>query len=253
MPVSRRILILGGTGEAAALAEALAARPDLEPITSLAGRTREPRPLPGRVRSGGFGGPQGLAAFIASEHIAAVIDATHPFAAQISRHASQASSDKAVPLLRLERPAWVRQPGDQWLEVASVAEAVPAVRQFGARVFLTIGRTEIEPFSGLAGIWFLLRVAEPATEALPFDGELVIARGPFDEGSEISLLRRHAIDLLVTKNSGGEATVAKIAAARRLGLPVVMVGRPARPPKPPTTVASVAQALDWIETQLFRR
>ncbi len=250
MPGSKRILILGGTGEAAELARALAGRPGIEVISSLAGRTRAPATPAGSLRVGGFGGPQGLMDYLGAERIAAIVDATHPFATRIGRNAALAAASLDVPLLRLERPAWEPVRGDRWIEVDSLAGAAEETARHGARVFLTVGRTELKPFAHLGDIWFLVRLIEepPAPLPLPRHG-VVVGRGPFAEADEAALIRRHRIDLLVSKNSGGAATYAKIAAARRLGIPAVLVRRPPTPPNPPPAVATVAEAVAWIEAQ----
>jgi precorrin-6A/cobalt-precorrin-6A reductase len=239
-----RLLILGGTSEAAALARRLAADAVRFAVTtSLAGRTSTPAHLPGRVRLGGFGGPEGLACAIREQGFQVVIDATHPFAAVMPWNASAACATTGTPLLRLERPAWSPVPGDRWTLVPNLAAASAALA--GARrVFLTTGRQELAPFAGHAGLWFLIRsIEQPA--ALPFPAEVVLAKGPFAVADEEALMARHAIDTLVTKNSGAEATAAKLEAARRLGLRVVMVERPAKPAGP--TVATVDAACAWLD------
>ncbi|MDB5359175.1 MAG: precorrin-6x reductase [Rhodospirillales bacterium] len=220
-----RLLILGGTGEAAALARHLADRPNLHVISSLAGRVAAPVLPPGAVRIGGFGGVEGLAAYLAAEGIDAVVDATHPFAARMSFHAAEACKRLGVPLLAFVRPAWAPEPGDRWLPVADMAAAAALCR---GRVFLTVGRQELAPFAP-SDAWFLIRAIDPPDGPLPAHHQLMLKRGPFTLADEIALLRDHQIDLLVSKNSGGPATHAKIAAARARGLPVVMVERPARP------------------------
>lgn len=247
MPPSSRVLILGGTGEAAALAKALAQHERIEATVSLAGRTAKPATLPGRVRMGGFGGIDGLMRYLRDERIDLVIDATHPFAAHMGNNAALAAAELRVPLLRLERPAWVRRRGDRWIDVDSVRTAARVTSDYGARVFLTVGRQELRPFEHAKDTWFLVRLVEAPAEPLPLERhEIILARGPFAEAEEEALMRAHAIDLVVAKNSGGEATYGKIAAARRLGLRVVMVHRPARPPNPLPAVATVRDALAWL-------
>lgn len=240
-----RVLILGGTAEAARLAEHLDANAGFEPITSLAGRTHSPAPLPGAVRMGGFGGSEGLARYIDSAAIDVVIDATHPFAMRISQNALEACDATGHPLLRLERPAWRRQPGDSWIDVADVEAAARRLDGHAKRVFLSIGRLELAPFASLDGIWFLLRMIDRPGEPPPLaDFELVLGRGPFDAEAEAVLLARHQIDTIVSKNSGGTATYGKIAAGRRLGLPVVMIGRPS--PLAVNSVQAVDDAMNWL-------
>jgi precorrin-6A/cobalt-precorrin-6A reductase len=223
------------------LAEACAALPELEIVTSLAGRTRAPVTPPGEVRIGGFGGVEGLARFLRARAIDRLVDATHPFAMQIGRNAEQACQATGVLRLRLLRRPWQRQPGDRWLEVDSLAEAARRLPA-GARVFLSVGRSELAAFAGLEQ-WFLVRSIEPAERCLAH-AHWLAERGPFRLEDELALLRAHAIDVVVTKASGGQATYAKLAAARALGLPVIMVRRP--PPPPGPVVDSVAAALAWL-------
>ncbi len=233
------MLILGGTAEAAALARALA---DFEVITSLAGRTRAPAALPGRVRVGGFGGAQGLADYLEAEGIDALIDATHPFAARISANAAEAVRLQPTPRLMLVRPEWAPQPGDRWRCVPSVAAAVDAVPS-DARAFLAIGRQELAPFAARGDAWFLIRSVEPPDGLLPPHHAVITARGPFRVEDEAALLDAHRIDVLVCKNSGGDD--AKLAAARRLGISVVLVERPVLPAG--ERVGTVEEAVIWLE------
>jgi precorrin-6A/cobalt-precorrin-6A reductase len=241
---STRLLILGGTVEAVELAKACATRPGVEVTSSLAGRTRTPRLPPGEVRVGGFGGAGGLARFLRARGIDRVIDATHPFAVRIGAHVEQACREAAVPRLRLLRPPWTRGPGDHWIEVADLAEAARRLPELGRRVFLTVGQQDLGAFAGLDQ-WFLVRTIEPPGILPLRHGEWLAGRGPFAVENELALLRAYAIDVLVTKASGGAATYAKLAAARQLGLPVVMVRRP--PPPPGPVAHSVAAALAWLE------
>lgn len=225
-----RILILGGTGEARQLAEALLAA-GLEPLTSLAGVTQAPRMPPGRVRRGGFGGTEGLHAFIVAHDIAAVADVSHPFAARITGHAQAAAGLAGVPYLRLERPPWVAQPGDRWTAVRSIGEAVAALpRQ--ARALVTIGRKEIAAFMARSDISGVVRTIEPPPMELPPNWSLILARPPFTVEGEKALLQANAISHLVSKNAGGEDTKAKLVAARETKIPVIMIERPAKPPGP---------------------
>ena len=239
-----RVLILAGTSEAAALAEACAGRGDLEVISSLAGRTAAPRALPGEVRVGGFGGAAGLERFLRAQAIDRLIDASHPFAAQIGRHAAAACRAAGVPRLRLLRPPWPKLADDRWHEVATLAEAARLLPEIGQRAFLTVGHKELAAFAGVPRVWFLIRTIEPPA-GVPLRRALCLqARGPFALADELALLRAHRIDVLVTKASGGEATYAKLAAARALGLPVIMLRRP--PPPAGPVVSSVAAALAWL-------
>jgi precorrin-6A/cobalt-precorrin-6A reductase len=244
-----RLLVLGGTAEAADLTARLAGDDRLETVTSLAGLTRLPNTGTGRVRRGGFGGPDGLAAFLADEGYAALIDATHPFAAQIAAHAAEAAEKAHVPRIKLLRPPFERTAEDRFISVGDIEAAAEAVPQ-NARVFLAAGRREVAPFAARPDLWCLVRMIEPpaAGDALP-KGELILGRPPTDPEEEIALLKKHDIGWIVSKDSGGRAA-AKIVAARRLGLPVVLVERPAPPPGP--TVETVDQAVGWIESTLFR-
>jgi precorrin-6A/cobalt-precorrin-6A reductase len=240
-----RVLILGGTTEAAALAEALAGHPGLEVITSLAGRTKQPRPLPGTMRTGGFGGADGLARYLSDERVDALIDATHPFADEISRHAAAASARAHVPRIVLARPEWRPAEGDRWIVVADLHRAAEIVRErFGhLRAFLAVGSGSLAPFTGLAQPP-VVRVAEPMA-ANPLPGSTVVVdRGPFTETGDRTLLESHRIGVVVSKNAGGSAAYSKIAAARALGIPVVMVARP--PLSPGAIVTTVHAAVQWL-------
>jgi precorrin-6A/cobalt-precorrin-6A reductase len=241
------VLILGGTAEAAALAGAALDRfgDALQLTTSLAGRTRNPGPIPGRVRIGGFGGPAGLAAHLGRHRVDRLIDATHPFAVAISRAARLACDRIGVPRLALVRPPWRRQPEDRWIEVDDMAAAAAIVGRIGRRAWLTVGSSRIGAFASATAVHFLVRLVEPPQLPLPLPGcEIIVGRGPFALAEERDRLERHAIDVIVCKASGGAATEAKLIAARELGLPVVMIRRPST--EPGTIVASVAEALDWL-------
>ncbi len=241
----KKILVLGGTGEGIALAEALQEIPDIHVISSLAGRVANPKLPPGEVRIGGFGGVAGLAAYLSDNKIAGIIDATHPFARRMGWNAAEAAAVRKVPLLRYERPAWVAQPGDRWIEVDDWAQAVEALRRSAKRVFLALGRQELAPFTALTDIAFVIRSVEPPDAGINFaQAELVLARGPFKLADERALLQARQIDHLVCKNSGGSATDAKLLAARELGITVVMQRRPSRPDT--LRVANIAAALDWV-------
>ncbi len=247
----KRVLILGGTGEARTLAALAVERygERLDVVTSLAGRTSAPAAIAGRVRRGGFGGAAGLAAYLEAERIAALIDATHPFAATIHRAARLAAEAVQVPRALLARPPWQAQPGDRWTEVADAHAAAALLPRLGRRVWLTVGAKDLAAFAQVPA-WFLVRRIEPGPatgEALP-PGEVVLGRGPFSPAEERATIARHAIDVLVTKASGGPATRAKLDAARAVGIPVVLIRRP--PPEPGTAVADAAAAVAWLAATL---
>ncbi len=213
----------------------------------MAGRTSDPRPAPIPTRIGGFGGPEGLGRFLTDERMEAVIDATHPFAAVMSRNAAEACARAGVPLLALRRPAWEPREGDRWTEVGSMAEAVAALGPEPRRVFLTVGRLELAPFAAAPQHLYLVRTIEPIGDALPAPNVIAIRdRPPFHEEAERALMEREAIDIVVTKNSGGSATYPKIAAARALGLPVIVVARPEKPTGV-QEVATADEAFAWLE------
>jgi precorrin-6A/cobalt-precorrin-6A reductase len=248
---ARRLLILGGTAEASALAAEVLARAGdrLDVVSSFAGRVEGLRPPPGRVRIGGFGGVDGLASYIKEETIDLLVDATHPFADQISRNACAAAERTGIPRLVLWRPSWPRHPLDRWIEVDGIGAAAHALRHLGPRVWLTVGGSELPGFAGLDEHWFLVRVIDAAKQPLPFRNfEVIEARGPFTLENERALIRHHRIDVIVSKASGGSATYAKIEAAREADLPVVMVRRPL--PEPGERVESVAEAADWVLARL---
>ncbi|MFF9061998.1 cobalt-precorrin-6A reductase [Streptomyces sp. NPDC014882] len=243
--MSAHVLVLGGTTEARELAAALAARPGVRVTSSLAGRVSRPGALAGDVRSGGFGGADGLAAWLAEHGVDAVVDATHPFAAGITANAARAATAAGRPLVVLRRPGWRPGPGDRWHPVGSLAEAAELLPGLGGRVLLTTGRLGLAAFAHLTGPHFVVRSVEPPAPPMPPDTELVLARGPFTVTDELALLREHRIDVLVTKDSGGAATAAKLTAARRLGLPVVVVRRPPLPDGV-TAVPDVAGVLERL-------
>ncbi|MCI0431703.1 MAG: cobalt-precorrin-6A reductase [Rhodospirillales bacterium] len=222
-----RILVLGGTTEARRLAERLAERSEFEATLSLAGRTEQPMPQPIPYRSGGFGGIAGLAQWIETHGIQAVVDATHPFAERIAANAAAACALARVPLCVLTRAPWRRSAGDNWIEAADMASAVRALGDAPRRVFLTVGRLSLPSFEAAPQHEYLVRTVDPPDppSALPHL-TLILDRGPFDAAAETELMRAHEIQILVTKNSGGAATYGKIEAARSLGLPVVMVRAP---------------------------
>jgi precorrin-6A/cobalt-precorrin-6A reductase len=236
-----RVLLLGGTAEARRLAATL--HPGVEVISSLAGRVPNPALPVGQVRIGGFGGADALRRYLRDNGIDAVVDATHPFAAAITARTARVCADVRMPHLVLTRPAW--ETGDATV-VPSTAEAAETLeRQQYARVFLTTGRSELAAF-GTCAAWFLIRVVtEPDPKTLPRRHALLLSRGPYRYDDEVALMRDHRIDVLVTKNSGGELTRAKLDAAGTLGVPVVMVQRPPLPVGV-ATVGTVDEAVEWL-------
>lgn len=257
-----RILILGGTREARVLAERLVAEELAIPVTSLAGATDRPATLPGQVRVGGFGGVPGLTAHLWQGDYAAVVDATHPFAARISANAADACEATAVPLLSLVRPPWEPALGERWVDVADESAAAGALRDLDLpsdkRVFLALGRQRVAPFAQLAGIDFLLRTTDPVDP--PFEGcEVIVGRGPFSLEAEEELFRRERVAALVCRNSGGEGE-AKLEAARAVKATIVMIRRPemsagsvGRDGGPGAIAADVDAALTWVVECLRRR
>ena len=241
------MLVLGGTTEATQLVEALAPHlgEHLDLVTSFAGRTAHPTAPAGRVRLGGFGGTDGLEAYLRSARVDLVVDALHPFAAVMPFHAAEACARAGIERLKLQRPPWTPVDGDRWIEVADMGAAADAVRRSGAeRVLLTIGRQELDPFRSVAGTVFVVRSIEPADLGGSWTAVERLDRGPFPIEAERALLETERIDLVVTKNSGGPATAAKLAAAREQAIPVVVVRRLPVPPGP--IVTTVDGALAWI-------
>jgi precorrin-6A/cobalt-precorrin-6A reductase len=234
------ILVLGGTGEARELAGALDAA-GVHVTSSLAGRVSRPRLPAGTVRIGGFGGPDALARWLTERGVVAVVDATHPFAERISASAAVACPRAGVPLLRLQRPGWSAGPDDDWHWVADLEQAAAAIPALGERVLLTTGRQGLPAFAGLHDTWFLVRCVEPPEPPLPAHHQLLLDRGPYTLDGELALIEQHRIELLVTKDSGGALTEAKLEAARQRGLPVIVVRRDV------ATVATVADALAWAQ------
>lgn len=237
------VLILGGTTEASAIAAALVGHPVIRPVLSLAGRTRAPvlPPIPCRV--GGFGGVAGLAAYLDAHRIAALIDATHPFAAQITRHAAAAAG--SIPRITVLRPPWTAQPGDDWTMVPDMPAAAAAIGSEPRGVFLTVGQQELAPFRHAPHHRYVVRSVEPPDPSVLPGATIVTARGPFAEADDLRLMQAQRIEVLVTKNSGGAATAGKLAAAQALGVRVVMVARPPVPDGP--TVPDAAAALAWLD------
>ena len=246
MPNPIKVLLLGGTSEARMLAAHLDGDERFIVETSLAGATENPLPVEGERRRGGFGGTVGLVDYLRAVCVDIVIDGTHAFAAKISRNAAEACDQTRTERLVVQRPAWEKTEGDHWLEVSDVPEAAEVVAKRGCRVFLTIGRQDIAAFSLCRDAWFLIRSIDRPKQTAEFENyQLLQARGPFDFASEKALLETNRIDLIVSKNSGGTETYAKIEAARALALPVVMIRRPAPPAG--TAVPSVDAALAWLD------
>lgn len=243
--IAQNLLILGGTTGATALSIRLAEL-RIPGTISFAGRVARPvrQPLPQRV--GGFGGIDGLVRYLKDHRISHVVDATHPFAAQMSHHAVTACAQAGVPLIALTRPPWVAAPGDRWTHVPDIAGAVAALARPAARVMLAVGRMHLADFAPNPQHDYLLRLVDPPDVPPPFPRHHVIVdRGPFSEAADRALMQAHRIELVVSKNAGGTGAVAKIAAARALGLPVIMIDRPALPDR--AEVYSVADVLHWLE------
>jgi precorrin-6A/cobalt-precorrin-6A reductase len=239
-----RALILGGTGDANRLADAIA-RARIDAIYSYAGRTQNPVPQSLPVRIGGFGGAAGLIEFIETERITHVIDATHPFAAEMSRHAVAACAALELPLIALERAPWTRVAGDRWIEVENIDAAVDALPDARAGVFLAIGRQHLAPFAAKPQHAYTLRFVDPPDGALPLpETDVIVSRGPFTLEGDLALMRTRNIAWVVARNAGGAGARAKTDAARELGLPVVMIARPARPER--RRVESVEEVLAWL-------
>lgn len=240
------VLILGGTAEARALAARLTT--DGVPVTSsLAGRVSKPRLPNGQVRVGGFGGPDAMAAWLTEQGVKAVVDATHPFAERISANAARATTAAGVPLLRLERPGWTEPADARWHWADDLDHAAALLGQLGTRAFLTTGRQGLAAFAELP-VYTLIRCVEQPDPPLPANSDVILSRGPYEVDSERELMKSHGIDVLATKNSGGTMTVAKLEAARGLGIPVVVVRRPPRPAT--TTVSTVDEAAAWVHARV---
>ncbi|MBD2189147.1 cobalt-precorrin-6A reductase [Pseudanabaena mucicola] len=243
----RKVLILGGTGDAVKLAAKLATIDDIEVISSLAGRTKKPAALVGKFRIGGFGGAEGLAKYLQDNGIDTLIDATHPCAGQITHNGAIAAKIARIPHLMLVRPQWEKVVGDIWIEVASIVAAAQAIPDALNRVFITSGRQQLEPFLLRSQIhsqtWYLIRSIDPPDLDLP-NSKILLDRGPFSLEQERQLLQDYQIQVIVSKNSGGAATYAKIIAARELEIPVIMVQRPAMPDG--DEVTSIDAAIAWL-------
>ncbi|RWG39573.1 cobalt-precorrin-6A reductase [Mesorhizobium sp.] len=251
--MNHRILILGGTTEARQLAGKLVARTDVSLTLSLAGRTENPVAQDVPTRTGGFGGAAGLAAYLHETHIDLLIDATHPYAAQISANATEAAHEAGVPIIALRRPGWEPAEGDRWTLVDSVASAVTALGSAPRHVFLALGRQEVAACEAAPQHHYLIRSVDPVEPRLAVpDATYLLARGPFREADERALLLEHRIDVVVSKNSGGEGTYGKIAAARALGIEVVMIRRSTLPDVPSAeTVEALAAMVDHFLVSHF--
>ncbi|MGQ4598435.1 cobalt-precorrin-6A reductase [Nocardia sp. R6R-6] len=239
------MLLLGGTREARDLARIMSGEQGFEIVSSLAGRVRAPLLPEGAVRVGGFGGAEGLRAWIADNEVRAVVDATHPFATAISANAVAAARASDVPLVCLRRPSWPQQPGDRWVRATDLAAAAQVTATLGERVFLTIGRQGVDAFAKQDRQWFLIRAIDPPAGPVPPRHEILLARGPFALAAESRLIADYGIDVLVTKDSGGDQTEAKLVAARAAGIPVVVIDRPPVP-EGVLVVETVAQVMDWL-------
>ncbi len=247
-----QLLILGGTGDASTLAKKAASIADLNIILSLAGRTETARNSSSnntsiQTRIGGFGGIEGLIDYLQQNSINLIIDATHPFAAQISHHGAEAARICKIPYLMLDRPQWEKERGDNWIEVETIAEATKILPNVAKRVFLTIGRQELAAFAHFQDIWFLMRSIEPPQPPIP-QGKIILHQAPFYPEAEKKLLIEYQIGAIVSKNSGGEATYAKIIAAREIGIPIVMTKRPSLPKV--ERISSVEEALTWLDKNI---
>jgi precorrin-6A/cobalt-precorrin-6A reductase len=238
-----RALVLGGTADASLLAAEIA-RAGIDAVYSYGGRTRAPanQPLPTRI--GGFGGVSGLADYVRREGITHVVDATHPFAAGMSRNAVEACAETGTPLIALERAPWTKIPGDNWIEVADVNAAVAALPDAPANIFLAIGRQHIAPFAAKPQHAYTLRFVDPPEAPRPFAADVIVSRGPFTLEGELEMMRARGITRIVARNSGGDGARAKIDAARMLALPVIVISRPELPER--QRVESVAEIMAWL-------
>ena len=243
--MTTNLLILGGTTEAAALAKAVAGA-GITAALSLAGRVARPAQSPLPQRIGGFGGVAGLVEYLRENRVTHLVDATHPFAAQMSANAIAACAQTGVPCIALTRPAWAARPGDNWITVPDIAGAVSALNRPRAQVFLAVGRMYLAAFAPNAQHRYVLRLVDPPSAPLPLpDAQVIVARGPFSEADDLALMRAHGIELVVSKNAGGTGAYAKIVAARQLGLPVIMIDRPVLPAR--QEVETVDQVMGWLD------
>jgi precorrin-6A/cobalt-precorrin-6A reductase len=238
-----RALILGGTADASSLAAEIA-RAGIDAVYSYGGRTRAPADQPLPIRIGGFGGVSGLADTIRREGFTHVIDATHPFAAEMSRNAVEACAETGTPLIALERAPWTKATGDNWIEAADLNAAVAALPEAPAKVFLAIGRQHITPFAAKPQHAYTLRFVDPPEASLPFTADVIASRGPFTLDGELDMMRTRGIAWIVARNSGGDGARAKIDAARMLALPVIMISRPTLPDR--QRVESVTEVMQWL-------
>jgi precorrin-6A/cobalt-precorrin-6A reductase len=244
-----RVLILGGTTEARSMAARLAKRADLEVVLSLAGRTMSPAPLPVPVRRGGFGGAAGLARYLIEQRVGAMVDATHPYAKIMSANAAAAARTSGIAFVALRRPPWLLESGDRWDEAADVGETVRKLGDRPRRVFVALGRNELAPLVNAPQHFYLVRSVDPVDPPLALPHVAYVrARGPFSAAEDHVLLLDHAIDIVVAKNSGGAASYGKIAAARALSIPVIMLRRPLAPEAP--AVETVDEAIAWLDHAL---
>jgi precorrin-6A/cobalt-precorrin-6A reductase len=244
-----KVLILGGTTEARQLAERLAQRADLDVTVSLAGRTVSPVPHAVPVRIGGFGGAEGLAKHLAAERVAALIDATHPYASIISENAASAARKVGIPFVAMHRPPWTALASERWIVVGNASAAAAAIGQNSRNVFIALGRNELAPFAAAPQHRYLVRTVDPVDPPLPLPRVTYItARGPFSEADDRALMSAHQIDVVISKNSGGSAAYGKIAAARALGIEVIMLRRP--PPPDAPAVSTVEEAVAWLDHAL---
>lgn len=239
-----RTLVLGGTTEASTLAKALA-EAGLDAVFSYAGRTANPVPQPLPTRVGGYGGVAGLVDYLSGEGISHVVDATHPFAAQMSRNVVEACAQTGLPHCAYERPAWSATDGDNWTRVVDIAAAVEALPDEPAKVFLAIGKQNLTDFAAKPQHHYLLRLVDEPQAELPLPRcSIEIARGPFDADGDLALMQRHGITHVVSKNAGGRGASAKLAAARSLTLPIIMIDRPQVPPR--MTFGDVSEVMAWL-------
>lgn len=237
----KRILLLAGTGDARRIAKDLS---DLPIIASLSGATASPADYPCELRTGGFGGAEAMAVWLRENKISAVIDATHPFATQISANAVTAAESSGSPITRIDRPAWQKQPGETWIEVDDIKAAASALPS-GARAFLATGRGSQDAFIERPNIWCALRLIDPPKTIYPGNGEYVVSRPPFDEPSEIALFKLLGVTHLVVKNAGGAAARTKLTAAAKLNIPIIIVSRPHEPNAAPSRPKETLR--DWLE------